>query len=323
MQPLLLKCIIQFKNMKPLVIITASVHPFLIDTLTEKGFSILHLPSITYEELEKKIENAVGLIVTTRIKLDAAIIEKAKQLKWIGRLGSGMELIDVSFAQQKGIACVSSPEGNCTAVGEHSLGLLLNLMHRIHSAYAEVKNKQWIRDANRGVELTGKKVGIIGYGHTGAAFAKVLSGFDVTILAHDIHKVNFAIDNIREASLAEIQAEADVISLHLPLTSLTHHYANDAFFEKLKKQPYFISTCRGEVSSTEAILHALKNKKISGAALDVLANEDLATYTAAENQCFNALIGLPNFLLTPHIAGYTKESYYKMSLVLLEKLGLF
>lgn len=309
--------------MKPLVIITAAVHPFLMEKLSEKGFSVLHVPTITYAALEKEIETAVGLIVTTRLKIDAPIIDKAKHLKWIGRLGSGMELIDVSYAAQKGIECVSSPEGNCTAVGEHTLGILLSLMHRIHSSYAEVKNKQWIRDANRGVELTGKKVGIIGYGHTGAAFAKVLSGFDVTILAHDIHKVNFAKGNIKEASLAEIQSEAEVVSLHLPLTDLTYHYANDSFFAKLKKQPYFVSTCRGPVSSTDAILHALENKMIRGAALDVLANEKLDSYTAAENQCFNALTGMPNFLLTPHIAGYSKESYYKMVVVLLEKLGLF
>ena len=236
-----------------------------------------------------------------------------------------MELIDTDLAQSKGILCVSSPEGNCTAVGEHSLGLLLNLMHRIHSAYGEIKMGQWVRDANRGDELTGKKVGIIGFGHTGTAFAKVLSGFDVELLAHDIYPRALGwqqFPHVKMVQLETIQAQAEVISLHLPLTPLTSHFANTRFFESLQQQPYFLSTCRGGVTSTQALLEALQHQQIRGAGLDVLENEQLDTYNQSEKANLAALMAMPNFILTPHIAGYSQEAYYKMSKILLEKLGL-
>jgi D-3-phosphoglycerate dehydrogenase len=307
------------------VIVTATVHPFLLATLEQKGFEVCYEPAISYDELNLKIADAVGLIVTTRLKIDAKVIESAKALKWIGRLGSGMELIDTELAASKGILCVSSPEGNCTAVGEHSLGLLLNLMHRIHHAYGPIKTGQWVRDANRGDELTGKKVGIIGFGHTGSAFAKVLSGFDVTLLAHDILPTPLGCQQFPQAKMVHletIQAEADVISLHLPFTPLTKHFANARFFEQLKQQPYFISTCRGGVTSNQALLEAIQNQQIRGAGLDVIENERLDSYSQDEKANLEALMALPNFILTPHIAGYSHEAYYKMSKILLEKLGL-
>lgn len=304
------------------VIITAPVHPFLVETLKEKGFDIVYVPTITYEGLEAVIANAHGLIVTTRIKVDAALIDRAANLKWIGRLGSGMELIDVLYAQSKGIQCESSPEGNCTTVGEHALGLLLSLMNRIHSSFDEIKMGKWIRDNNRADELTGKKVGIIGLGNTGNAFAKVLSGFDVEILAHDIYKTNFETDRIKSVSLSTIQEQADVISLHLPLTPLTFHYANATFFDNCKKRPYFISTCRGQVTETQAVLSALQNNQLRGAGLDVMENEHLAIYTDQEKQLLGALIAHPNFIATPHIAGYSHEAYLKMAKIILEKIGI-
>jgi len=307
------------------VIVTAAVHPFLLATLEEKGFEICYEPTITYDQLSLQISDAIGLIVTTRLQIDATIIEAAKALKWIGRLGSGMELIDTELAESKGMLCVSSPEGNCTAVGEHSLGLLLNLMHRIHNAYGEIKMGQWIRDANRGDELTGKKVGIIGFGHTGAAFAKVLTGFDVEIIAHDIYPRALGwqqFPHVKMVQLETIQKEAEVISLHLPLTPLTKHFANAHFFEKLVQKPYFLSTCRGAVTSTQSVLEALQNQQIRGAGLDVLENEQLDTYNQAEKDNLAALMAMPNFVLTPHIAGYSQEAYYKMSKILLEKLGI-
>jgi D-3-phosphoglycerate dehydrogenase len=304
------------------IIITAPTPPFLMETLTQKGYEVMYEPTISYESLSQIIDTATGLIVTTRLKIDQSIINAAKQLKWIGRIGSGMELIDTEYAASKNIQCLSTPEGNCTTVGEHALGLLLSLMNRIHSSYDEIKNGQWIRDANKADELTGKTVGIIGFGNTGAAFAKLLSGFDVKILAHDIFKTNFDTAQIKQVSLQQIQGEADVISLHLPLTELTHHYANDSFFNACIQKPYFLSTCRGAVTNTDALLKALQNQLVRGVGLDVLENEQLDSYTPLEKARLKALTAYPNFILTPHIAGYSQEAYLKMSQILLGKLGI-
>lgn len=280
------------------------------------------MPSISYEELADIIDTVSGLIVTARVPVDRPLLERATRLEWIGRLGSGMELIDVDFANSKGIRCVSSPEGNRLAVAEHALGLLLALLNNIVVASQEVKSGKWNREKNRGRELSGKTVGIVGYGNTGSSFAKLLRGFEVRTLAYDKYKQGFGDAFVEETGMDEICGQADVISFHVPLTDLTRHMGGPEFFNRLEKKPWILNTSRGRVVSLEALVNALQSGRISGAGLDVLENENLDGYDFEEKRELDWLLSQPNVIITPHVAGYSQEARFKMAQVLLEKLNL-
>ena len=309
------------KDLNRKVIITAPVNEYLVEKLEQNNYSVLYLPTITYEELFNKVAVAEGLIVTTRIKIDRALINQAEKLKWIGRLGSGMELIDDDYAKQKGIECISTPEGNRNAVAEHTLALVLNLMNNVCRSFDEVRHGQWTRSENKGIELSGKTVGIVGYGNTGSSFARLLHPFNVTVLAYDKYKDGFSKEYIKEANLEHICRYADVISFHVPLTSETRHMAGESFFNTLQQKPFFITTCRGAVTDTKALINALKNGKISGAALDVLENEQINNLSDSEKEDLDFLTNQRNVIVTPHIAGYSNEAFLRMPQILVEKLN--
>lgn len=303
-------------------LITARVHEYLINRLEKSGYEVIYQPSITYDEAAAILPGCTGMIVTTRLKVDRQLLDRANQLQWIGRLGSGMELIDVAYAESKGIRCVSSPEGNCDAVGEQVLGMLLCLMNNVLKSNLELRRGIWERDGNRGYELNGKTVGIIGYGHTGSAFAHKLQGFDVKVLAYDKYKTGFSAGYVQEATMEELYAEADVVSVHLPLTEETRHLANAAFFSAFAKPVYFLNAARGKIVNTPDLIAALEAGTLAGAGLDVLENEKLSTYSATEQQQLEKLLQFTNVVLTPHIAGYSHEASIKMPQYVLDKLGI-
>jgi D-3-phosphoglycerate dehydrogenase len=308
--------------MKSKVMVTAFSHPYLKQELERAGYEVVEAFDIKYPELIKEISGFTGLIVTTRLKIDQSLLDQSKSLKWIGRLGSGMEMIDVKYAESMGIKCVSSPEGNRDAVAEHTLGMMLSLLHNICIANNQVKEGIWLRDDNRGTELGGKTVGIIGFGNTGGRVADLLGSFGVKVLAYDAFKKGFGGGHVVESNLKDVFDFSDIISLHLPLTTDTFHFADDAFFKKLKRVPLFLNMCRGKVMDTSALIRALEDGAIMGAGLDVLENEDFTTYSASEKEQFQLLANKNKVMITPHIAGYSHEALLKMAKVVLLKLGI-
>lgn len=300
----------------PKVLITDDVHQALIDGLHALNYEVDFRPDITFLETKEVIADYEGLVVNSKIYCGEELLKEAGSLRWIGRLGSGMEVIDTTLCTQKGVRFFNSPEGNCNAVAEHALGLLLSLMRNIVKSNNEVKQNQWIREPNRGEELSGKTVGIIGFGHTGAAFSKVLAGFGVKILAYDKYKKGFAF----ESSLEQILEEADVLSLHLPLTNETKYLIDARFFAPFRKPVYLINTSRGKVLHTADALKLLASGQIKGMALDVLENEKIEMLSDSERRIMDELQKYNNVILTSHIAGWTYESKLRIAETLVNRI---
>jgi D-3-phosphoglycerate dehydrogenase len=275
------------------------------------------------EELLQLLPQYNGLVIRSKFKLNAEVLDTCSKLKGIGRVGAGMENIDVAYANKKGIRCVHVPEGNMDAVGEHALGMLLMLLNNLRKADAEVRNGVWLRVENRGVELKHKTVGIIGFGYMGSSFAAKLKGIGCEVLVYDKYKTGFGNDGIREVTMHELYEKADVISLHVPLTAETTYMVNNLFFSSFKKPIYIINTARGKCLNTADLVDALKTGKVIGACLDVLEYEAVSFENIDFKNLpepFQYLIKSHNTILTPHIAGWTHDSNYKMSKLIAEKM---
>lgn len=306
-------------------------HELLINQLNDLGF-INHEDYMSSKEaVEAKIQDYDGIILRSRFTIDKTFLDAAKRLKFIGRVGAGLENIDCDYAEEKGVYLISAPEGNRNAVGEHTLGMLLSLFNKLNKANSEVRQGKWLREDNRGIELDGKTVGLIGYGNMGKAFAKKLLGFDVEVLFYDI-KDNVGDENAKQVSLATFQEKVDVISLHTPQTPLTLNMINETFINQFKKPFWFFNTARGKSVVTEDLVSALQSGKILGAGLDVLEYEKASFENLFKKndsgllsvdkvpEAFRYLIYAENVLLTPHVAGWTIESKEKLAQTIVDKI---
>ena len=298
-------------------------HPILIEQLNSLGFTNDEDYTSSKAEIIAKIDLYDGLIIRSRFSIDTSFLEKAKNLKFIGRVGAGLENIDCSYAKNNGITLIAAPEGNRNAVGEHCLGMLLSLFNKLNKANGEIKKGQWLREENRGVELDGKTIGVIGYGNMGKSFAKKLRGFNVEVLCYDL-KPNVSDDCCKQVSLREFQQKVDVLSLHTPQTELTRNMVNTNFIQSFKKNFWFLNTARGTSVVTKDLVIALKSGKILGAGLDVLEYEKASFENLFTNdnipKAFQYLINSNKVLLSPHVAGWTIESKEKLAQTIVEKI---
>jgi len=306
--------------MKKRILISDAMHPSIVPTLTEIGFEVDYFPDIDRGKMLDVLHHYFGLLIRSKTVVDRQLIDAGTSLKFIARAGAGLDQIDLHYAREKNIEIINAPEGNKDAVGEHALGMLLNLLNHINRADREIRQKKWKREPNRGVELMGKTVGIIGYGNMGRAFARRLAGFECQVLAHDKYKKGFSDEYAREATIEEIFEQAEVLSFHVPLTDETRHMANDTFFDHFYHSLYLINTARGEIIPLKTLLNKILSGKVLGAALDVLENEKFNALSYEQEQVLNELFKMDNVLFTPHVAGWSRESYIKINQTLVNKI---
>ena len=304
------------------VLVTDAAHPLLLQGLEKAGFQCEDRPEISLEEVRQIVGNYVGLVINSKIKVDRELLDAAGQLRFIARLGSGLEIIDLEYAREKGVAIYNSPEGNRNAVAEHALGMLLVLSNQLLAADREVRQKVWRREARRGWELWGKTLGIIGFGHTGSSFAAKLAGLGLRLLAYDKYHPFFAdqFSGVESVGLEKLLRESDIISLHLPLTPEVRHLVDRDFLSRCRDGVVLINTSRGQVIRTEDLVEGLDSGKVGGACLDVFENEKPATFSEEEDRLYRVLYEKKNVVLSPHVAGWTKESKKRIASVLLQKI---
>ena len=301
-------------------LITDHVHPILLEKFDKAGISSTYLPKINQKEVESMIKDFEILVINSKITIEKNFLNKATRLKVIGRLGSGLEIIDLKAAEKNGVLVFNSPEGNRDAVAEHAVGMLLALFNNLNRAHRDVVHFNWDREANRGEELMGKTVGIIGFGNTGQALAKKISGFGVETLFYDKYATMDNNHFARGVGLDELQEKADIISFHVPYNKETHHYLNDSFVDKMKKDFYLINTSRGKVVCKDALLKALGSSKIKGACLDVFDNEKIQSYSVEEKAYINAFNQSGCVIFSTHVAGWTRQSKIRLAEILSHKI---
>lgn len=301
------------------ILIIDDLHPVFKERVIALGFEVDDKPLITRAETLAVIKDYVGIAVRTKFKIDKELFDVAPNLKFVARAGAGLDNIDILAAKERNIQLINAPEGNRDAVGEHAIGLLLSLMNNFPNADAQIRNGVWDREGNRGYELKGKTVGIIGYGFMGQKMARKLAGFEVNVIAYDKYQTGFGNEYAREVSMEEIVKHSDVLSLHIPLTTETKQMVDDEYFYHFKKPIFFINTSRGEIVNTAALLKNINSGKILGTGLDVLEVEKFPNLQ--EQTWFNELKNNDKVILTPHVGGWTFDSYRKISEVLAQKLA--
>jgi D-3-phosphoglycerate dehydrogenase len=314
---------IQFnsKKLRGSILIIDDMHSGIVPGLQKLGFIVDYRPEISRNDILEIIPEYLGLVIRSKTDADKELIDKARKLKFIARAGAGTDRIDTEYCQEKNIIVLNSPEGNKDALGEHAAGMLLALFNHMHTGDSEIRNHVWRREENRGTELHSKTVGIVGYGNMGSSFARRLSGFSCTVLAYDKYKTGYEDIYARESTLEELYSEADVVSLHVPLTPETRNFYNFDFFSRFHRNVWLINTARGNIVPLADLVKLLSSGKVLGAALDVLENETLSSLAGKDRETFGQLIKFDNVILTPHVGGWTHESYRKINEVLIEKIG--
>lgn len=306
--------------MKPKILITETIHECIIPMLEDAGYEVQYEPKIDRKGILGKLSDYTGVIVRSKTPQDKEFIDAGTNLKFLARSGAGMDQVDVAYAESKNLILLNAPEGNRDAVAEHTLGMLLNLINKLRNADIEVRQKTWDREGNRGVELMHRTFGIIGYGNMGEAVSKRLIGFGCKVIAYDKYKSGYGNEYVEEVSLKELKERADILSFHVPLTSETRFYVNDDFLESFKKNIILLNTARGEILPLKSLVKYLKSGKILAAGLDVLENEKMARLTEDQDKLLAELFEMNNVLFSPHVGGWTTESYIKISETLAKKI---